>query len=178
MKRNLELLRKFDLEAAKKGELLTSPASVVNGEPMWEYVAGPDSIGEYIMKILDCGEFSNPAPAESFRMAPLGWIGERPVYAGDKLYHPAVPKSEYVVGGVNADGEFLVVDRCAPISSGNGGLTFTKPTTKRSGWINLYRRGGCPITKYSMVYGSETLAKNSINDSREYLATAEIHWEE
>ena len=94
---NADLLRPFDLEAAKAG----APVQILGRAPELTYVAGPDSAGKYIFKVPD-GRFTRPetCEVEKLRMAPLAWVEGRPVYRGDRLYSSFFDKM-FVVGGVS-----------------------------------------------------------------------------
>ena len=102
---NADLLRPFDLEAAKAG----APVQILGRtEPKLIYVAGPDSAGKYIFTIPD-GRFTRPesCEVEELRMVPLGWVEGRPVYRGDRLYSSFFDRM-FVVGGVSCtDSDYL-----------------------------------------------------------------------
>ncbi len=102
---NADLLRPFDLEAAKAG----APVQILGHTPIkMTYVAGPDSCGKYIFTIPD-GRFTRPesCEVERLRMVPLAWLEGRPVYKGDRLYSSFFKKM-FVVGGVSCtDSDYL-----------------------------------------------------------------------
>ena len=97
---NADLLRPFDLEAAKAG----APVQILGRAPKLTYVAGPDSAGKYIFTVPD-GRFTRPegCEVEKLRMAPLAWVEGRPLYKGDRLYSSFFDKM-FVVGGVTSSG--------------------------------------------------------------------------
>lgn len=87
---NYDLLRPFDLEAAKRGDLLTD---VCGNEYTFVAESGPD--GDHAIRQKSDGNvFVDRASA--LRMAPLAWVEGKPVYPGDVLYYNE--KSEYLIG--------------------------------------------------------------------------------
>lgn len=75
---NLELLRPFDLAAALRGE----PICYKDGS-LRDYIDGPDDAGSLCVKgdgRLVVGHQS------TYRMSPITWVDETPVYPGDTLY--------------------------------------------------------------------------------------------
>jgi len=81
--KDLTLLRPFDLEAAKRGDpLLYESHRAI-------FTAGPNAAGECVFDIEDRGFIvvgTNCRVALStIKMAPLAWVEDRPVYAGDNL---------------------------------------------------------------------------------------------
>ena len=85
MDHDYTLLRPFDEEAAKRGE----PICISSGTELWDYVAGPDSVGNLCLRIKDSGQFAaiNACPVSLFRMKPICWVEGKPVYKDDRLYH-------------------------------------------------------------------------------------------
>lgn len=86
--KNLSLLRPFDLEKAKAGE----PICNASGEPR-KFDNGPDEdgmIGVFYVDGSGLGRSVWGRPND-YRMAPLGWVDDRPVYEGDNLYLEGAP---------------------------------------------------------------------------------------
>lgn len=80
--KDYSLLRPFDLEAAKSGELF-----VFNdcGELLpRKFIAGPDIDGGVVVQDTD-GRFQ-VSQSLPYNMAPLCWVEGKPVYKGDVLY--------------------------------------------------------------------------------------------
>lgn len=145
--KDTSLLRPFDLEAAKNGELLICTHDFTGRE----YVAGPDNSGRIIVKD-NYGEFQlSQYYNDHYRMKPLAWCEGKPVYKGDVLYWNNYRGYKFVVGdgiiydtiikGLTYDvsGELLYGEE------GNSGvtandLTWSKPKqkVKRKVWINVY----------------------------------------
>ena len=163
---NTELLRPFDLEAAKAGDLLTDPHS----NYLWSYVAGPDAIGKHILGVesdQSKGVFTCPCKAENLRMAPLCWCEGRPVYKGDVLYGAY---GENVVKAANSLPGWLLSE--AGIDFQVEGCTWTKPKIKKSGWMNRYPTSGFGGALY------ETKARADLNALSNRTDCIEVHWEE
>ena len=153
---NYSLLRPFDLEAAKCGDLLTDSEDRCR----WSYVAGPDARNEYVMLIEgdapNKGEFTYPSRAEEFRMAPLAWVEDKPVYPGDVLYwsgrlgvESGAKFTARSSGGGFIRGETLFADGIRIAYEQSEGmlpesLTWTPPKQKKEMWVNVYPAGdGC-----------------------------------
>lgn len=142
--KDYSLLRPFDLEAAKRGDLITDNYMTFKGKAVWKYAAGPDSNGDIIVTKLSDGMFADKAREECFRMAPLTWVEGKPVYRGDVLYRTELRKT------ATADSAFTDADGDTYLSFKEGGnawicgpyntackLTWKKPKTKREGWVNM-----------------------------------------
>jgi hypothetical protein len=101
--KNHRLLRPFDAAAAARGERICNFC----GDELWDFVAGPDSVGNLVVKIKDDGRYVDPkkCPVSGFRMAPLCWVEGKPVYKGDTLYNPHVrhPFNKKIVEDVRAN---------------------------------------------------------------------------
>lgn len=116
---DFNLLRPFDPEAAKRGE----PLVTLDSGSFRKYIAGPDRRGRFVTE-TDQGMFII-GKAEHYRMAPLGWIEDKPVYRGDKLWHKL--RDEWIIAdSFNAAGAV-----CEKASGGIGdwpaNLSWTKP---------------------------------------------------
>lgn len=90
--RNLELLRPFDLEAAKGGARVAWLYSGDEGT----FVSGPDCNGCICIEWEGEGDCSGlrvyAEPFHDLRMAPLCWVEGKPVYKGDVLWIRGVTK--------------------------------------------------------------------------------------
>ena len=90
---NLDLLREFNLEAAKRGEEICWSDNTETLKLIAE--AGPD--GEYALKRDDGNNYL--AGGIQLRMKPLAWVGEKPVYRDSVLYSKYTGHA-YLVGEV------------------------------------------------------------------------------
>ena len=155
--KDLNLLRPFDLEAAKRGDLLTSSeGSIFDGDPVWRYVAGPDAGGFLVVEILSNSRFASLSPERCFRMAPLCWVEGRPVYKGDTLYckigGSKLKAAAFEGGLLRATFSETSISVARPDL-----VAWTKPVrmVKREGWINIstkivgidprFLAGGSPV---------------------------------
>jgi len=131
--KDYSLLRPFDLEAAKAGELLCDKSGRIG----WTYAAGPDNRGEISAIHSPSGNFIIPTASTEFRIAPLYWIEGRPVYKGDVLYGlwSTAPECGYTIThaengllcGRRSDGP----PRLGTILTRDGDLSWTSPMVKR-----------------------------------------------
>lgn len=116
---NYDLLRPFDLEAAKRGDLLTD---VCGNEYTFVAESGPD--GDHAIRQKSDGNvFVDRASA--LRMAPLAWVEGKPVYPGDVLWYKTnnfsmmvVERNPYTKTGLKG-----VVKEALPGSVFSGGET-------------------------------------------------------
>lgn len=89
MSKNRELLRPFDLEAAKRGE------PICWSHLDWNVVfIGAATDGQVAYECDGDVGFSR-YPEDSFRMKPLCWVEDRPVYKDDVLWNKLCPKYRY-----------------------------------------------------------------------------------
>lgn len=158
-KRDLSLLRDFDLEVAKNGALLATV-------------------------ILEDGKFDYPAHKDCFKMAPLAWLHGKPIYKGDVVYgtwSQANPEG-YVVQQIctNSHGDKY-------LSHGDEGsrnclqylkdidsfLTWSKPKQKKSFWINVYPN--LPDDVLTCVWSSKE--KADCHAGSERIACVEVQYE-
>lgn len=166
-KKDYSLLRPFDLEAAERGE----PTCWDDGS-VAEFVAyGAD--GRHCFRLED--DVLALHFADSIRMAPLAWIEGRPVYKDDVLYS-CVSGVRYVAssdGAIPPKGMTLKWDNYT-----EGVLTWTAPTVKREGWINLYPGGDgfAHAACASHPYRSKQEADARAGEGR--LACVRVEWEE
>ncbi len=87
--KNFNLLRPFNLELAKEGELLTS-MNEANDYKMLDFSIRNSNnkveIDAQLVNAEDNFKYSNQDES-SFRMKPLTWIDGKPVYKGDVLWY-------------------------------------------------------------------------------------------
>jgi len=175
---NNHLLRSFDLDTAKAGDLLTDS----HGKCLWSYVAGPDKKKEYVLMIeagTRKGEFAYPCPADVLRMQPLCWCEGKPVYKGDHLWQWYGNNGEKLEG-IASHTHKINATTYLEFTNGNNWatdgsishLTWTKPKAKKSGWMNIYsddkRRGSV----YSTKEEADRIGASNRTDC------VEVHWEE
>lgn len=166
---NYELLRPFDLEAAKAGAKITDMGMI---EHAFAAEAGPDGN----MAVRDPQGNVFVMDLSEARMVPLAWVEGKPVYPGDVLYQntPSLPGARTVVSGT-AEG---IVDH---LGNWNGiaHLTWTPPKVKKEGWINLYSKKG--MSKGMPVTGGQILPTKAVADNEAFdgrVACVRIEWEE
>jgi len=176
--KNYELLRPFDLEAAKAGEAIMGKD---DGESR-TFITGPDKHGYFVVESKE-GWYRFGKP-EDYRMAPLAWVEGKPVYKGDVLYWNSKtmePGSKFTVGAKLLDHDMIegvsVTTRGKTYDSPGTGLmlqslTWTKPKTQREAWLNIYPNGGCS----GNLYDTEEAANKASDPGR--LACIHIEWEE
>lgn len=163
------LLRPFDLEAAKRGEPLTTPNHRFEGRPVLKYTAGPDSNGDIVVTNIEGGNFDIAAPS-CFAMAPLAWVEGKPVYNGDVLWYKQdgvadIKESRTVKGISMYDDQGLEWEE-QPDGFYNwsyiANMTWTKPKQKikKQIWIN--------------VYPEETFTSHQSKERAEYMADKRI----
>lgn len=180
MENNYSPLPPFDLEKAKAGELLTTPnGALFVGKPIWKYAAGPDKAGNIIVEKLEDGKFAQKAPENCFRMVPLCWIENLPVYKGDVLYRTELMKfvtAESIYMDCDGD-EYLCFKEGGNVwfqgpYNTNVKLSWNKPKQKREGWINIYSGKG--VSSYIHISKEEALryAESDLID------TIKIEWYE
>lgn len=139
--KDYSLLRPFDAEAAKRGEQICNSS----GDALWDYVAGPDSLGRLAIVIKDSGAFINPkdCPAKMFRMAPLVWVEGRPVYKGDVLWSTSglhkgqkiIPNGRPAIESYGSEYLPIEFEGCDRPNVKVSSLTWKQPKTKREGWF-------------------------------------------
>lgn len=167
--KNFELLRPFDLEAAKRGDGITDSCG---GKVV--YIDGPDAAGNYAVRID--GHFA-VGSSERLRMAPLCWVEGRPVYKGDVLYmtvgvyagKPFVPHQ--FNGG-------MLINLAARHHYRAEYLTWTPPKVKREGWVNIYKLDSANawLAITSVVYKTQEFADKCAQNNR--VGCVHIEWEE
>lgn len=179
---NYELLRPFDLEAAKAGAKITDKTEI---EHTFAAEAGPD--GDMAVRdpqgnvfVMDLSEA---------RMVPLAWVEGKPVYPGDVLYwndNSTKSGSKFTAGnrvllGGLIDGVSVVIDGPVYNTGGmhSGNLTWTPPKVKKDGWVNVYPKSGfSPDKAYcdSHIYPTKVVADDKALFDR--VACVRIEWEE
>ena len=180
--KDYSLLRPFDLEAAKAGELLFEiymhGSKVKTDEKIGTYIAGPNNHNEYVISFPTNGYVTYTDSIKDVRMAPLAWVEGKPVYTGDTLYSPF-----FKSGGYSQDGLFTVTGYrvsdghsfyAAEISYSAATLvsscSWNKPKVKKSGWLNIYPNNDC-----SCMHPSKLAADTEKAGHRE--ACIEVFWE-
>lgn len=169
--KDYSLLRPFDLEAAKRGEVV---CWYYDGERL-EYVGTATSDGYAgCFKWLD-GDNAGTYEiyeSEDIRMAPLCWVEERPVYKGDVLWHKI--GNYFVTVEHPGDAEYFT---CEKGTFEYRYLTWTQPKVKREGWVNIYRRSVYGQERApDGVYATEQIANEGATNYR--IACIRIEWEE
>lgn len=89
-------LRPLDPSEARRGERLCS----ANGLQEVAFVAGPDSSGQVVVDINGAFVIDDPA---NWRLAPLGWIEQKPVYALNRLFNTLDGRCYTVTGDAGQD---------------------------------------------------------------------------
>lgn len=176
--KDYSLLRPFDLEAAKAGEIVQwyqdnstleyiGPSTSLGEAGCFKWLSGEDTTGTY-----------EGYKAEQLRMAPLAWVEGKPVYKGDVLYssffkeHPSDKENltgHFVVGGYGTDGQFYKAANAAFRTTINS-CSWNNPKVKKSGWMNSYGSGE------NYVYPTKDRADAMATHNRK--ACIEIFWEE
>lgn len=181
--KDYSLLRPFDLEAAKAGEIVQwyqdnstleyiGPSTSLGEAGCFKWLSGEDTTGTY-----------EGYKAEQLRMAPLAWVEGKPVYKGDILYwnkKSSYPGAVFTVGskiiyGTLISGKTVMPDGTVYPDDNESGmlainLTWNKPKVKKSGWMNCYEHNG------NCVYPTKTRADLYALPSR--TTCIEIFWEE
>ena len=184
-KKDYSLLRPFDLEKAKNGELVSDEIDTT----IWSYVAGSDTGDNYILLINNSeymanGEFTYPCKSKNLRMKPLCWVEGKPVYKGDVLYWYGSRPFKFVVGnkiicedilqGYSYDSNGnLVYGEYGNSGVSPSDLTWNKPKRKekRTVWINVY-----PDDLHT-IYSSKEEADVSAYSPRIACVETEIEYE-
>lgn len=87
--KNYDLLRPFDLDKFKAGDLVVWSLEIDEEVETGKFVAGPDcNRGICILWDKDSGlqTYDDTEQTEFLRMAPLAWVEGKPVYKEDVLY--------------------------------------------------------------------------------------------
>lgn len=179
---NYELLRPFDLEAAKAGAKITDKTEI---EHTFAAEAGPD--GDMAVRdpqgnvfVMDLSEA---------RMVPLAWVEGKPVYPGDVLYWndtSSAPGSKFTAE--NRPSVSSLVMGSSTTTTGatytDGGmyaaqLTWNKSKVRKEGWINVYPKNGS--SKGKPVTGGQIHPTKAVADKEAFedrVACVRIEWEE
>ena len=166
--KDYSLLRPFDLEKAKRGELICWFKNGTRAEYVGE--CGMYNENDICVKYVDgdgCAIAGTFVMNESryFRMAPFCWVEGKPVYKGDVLYKDC---KKFVVNGMYGPKCVLADEPFVGCSVEK--LTWNPPKVKREGWVNVYGYGS------SFIYATENDADNNALASR--IACVRIEWEE
>ena len=174
---NYELLRPFDLEAAKAGAKITDKTEI---EHTFAAEAGAD--GDMAVRDPQGNVFVMHLPEA--RMVPLAWVEGKPVYRDDVLYvknHTgrtgSVVTAEFAENG---DGycRFRTYNGAVPLILLSE-LTWNPPKVKKEGWINLYPANGA--SQGAPICGGcvhATKEKADRDASLDRTACIHIEWEE
>lgn len=147
---DLSLLRPFNLEAAKNGELLTA----VNNCYSFKFLTYCKSDNNIYCQLTDNSQdHVYLYTTNNLRMKPLAWVEGKHVYKGDVLYWKyknykflAVDKiiEDNIIQGYTCDhdGE-IIYGKEGDSGVTSGTLTWNKPKqkVKRKIWINVYPDG-------------------------------------
>lgn len=186
MNKYFSLLRQFDIEAAKRGDMLCN----LTGDVGWKYVAGPDCDGKIVTIHIETGLLIGPYLPKEFRMAPLAMVEDKPVYSGDVLYSKYKPSSPLSVDGL-VDKDLLALkpsdaEHLCHVSV--QWLSWTPQKVKKQGWINIcavsnvsgsttWRING-RVTRNCDIFADEQSAKKRADQCGDVIATIPIEWEE
>ena len=174
---NYELLRPFNLEAAKAGAKITDKTEI---EHTFAAEAGAD--GDMAVRDPQGNVFVMHLPEA--RMVPLAWVEGKPVYRDDVLYvknHTgrtgSVVTAEFAENG---DGycRFRTYNGAVPLILLSE-LTWNPPKVKKEGWINLYPANGA--SQGAPICGGcvhATKEKADRDASLDRTACIHIEWEE
>ena len=174
---NYELLRPFDLEAAKAGAKITDKTEI---EHTFAAEAGAD--GDMAVRDPQGNVFV--MHLSEARMVPLAWVEGKPVYRDDVLYvknHTgrtgSVVTAEFAENG---DGycRFRTYNGAVPLILLSE-LTWNPPKVKKEGWINLYPANGA--SQGAPICGGcvhATKEKADRDASLDRTACIHIEWEE
>lgn len=167
MEKDFRLLRPFDLEAAKRGDMLIDTYG-----DQCKYVAGPHHVTKEVVVEFtgDLGFITGKAT--DLRMAPLAWVEGKPVYKGDVLWHE-------VIGRVEVSALHEASPPCVEVVGRKdypwiSALTWTPPKVKREGWVNILEEGRLAglIIHPSRKYADESAKLTG------RIACVRIEWEE
>lgn len=145
MSKKYELLRPFDLEAAKRGDAVCTK----NSEMMrfvGVSVSGDNiAICEHYVKVNGChGRSVEYFDFSALRMEPLAWVEDHPVYRGDLLYYldSLAGWQEFIAHDSESciEGKYFYPVEVAFIGVCAGNLTWKKPIKKKYVWLNIYQR--------------------------------------
>lgn len=172
--KDFSLLRSFDLEAAKRGELVCFYTNGHKAKYFGESVHREGDLCIQWLETVDCVESGKFAMLEAnlLRMVPLCWVEGKPVYKGDVLWHTIGKYFVTVENPIDAK-----AFRCEKGTFGYQYLTWTPPKVKRDGWVNIYWTAtDAYCARTSGVYPSESEATANAQCGR--IACVRIEWEE
>lgn len=103
----------------------------------------------------------------NFKMLPLFFVEDKPVYPGDVLYDTENEEHWHFTPGDEYPESYAEY------------LTWNKPKVKKEAWVNLYKTSmSCAGVDVGSVYSNEDKAKNGAVDKKSYIKTIRIEWEE
>lgn len=161
---NHELLRPFDIEAAKRGD----PVKWFDQDVRWLGLSVHQENRDFAQNIVEHPGGLSYVRDEELRMAPLAWIEGRPVYKGDVLWH-RVNEETVVVDEV--DGK--KVKKNTGCWRDIEYLTWERPKVKREGWLNIYRGHETGGKVYDTKDGADIASSGYTR-----LTCVRIEWEE
>lgn len=179
---NYELLRPFDLEAAKAGAKITDMGMI---EHAFAAEAGPDGG----MAVRDPQGNVFVMDLSEARMVPLAWVEGKPVYPGDVLYWndtSSAPGSKFTAE--NRPSVSSLVMGSSTTTTGatytDGGmyaaqLTWTLLKVKKEGWINGYSTSLASNARPRFVgYVHPTKSCADFDAGEDRITCVRIEWEE
>lgn len=185
--KDYSLLRPFDLEKAKNGELICWWEDGTKAEYIGE--CGMNNENDICVKYLEDSSRGKVRKntyvmneSYYFRMAPLAWVEGKPVYKGDVLYGKNFPEYRYDVSHADDNNIFTIENETGSYCNAPENLTWNKPKQKKSKkvWGNIYPETDVigQISYSGNWYGSEHIAKlNSLLGCIGQVEL-EINWEE
>lgn len=142
MSKKYELLRPFDLEAAKRGDAVCAEDIEMPRFVGVSASGGNIAICEHYVKVHGCHSLSvGYFDFSALRMEPLAWVEDCPVYRGDLLYYLDLMLGwqEFIAHerGINGEEVYLSTEgasKCVYVRT----LTWKKPIKKKYVWLNIY----------------------------------------
>lgn len=183
MEKDYSLLMPFDLEAAKRGELVLFTEEAARCDV---FVAGSPSGTHCFSKPNGALYLANE---NNVRMAPLAWVEGRPVYKGDVLFghwKGSWPSGYVITGQENGVpvGYRKGIERQTLGSrlSDDGDYSWIPPKVKREGFVLLHNNGlGETIVRCGKIYKSiddAEAVRSKIGEVDGVIACVRIEWDE
>lgn len=171
MTKRYDLLRLYNLEQAKVGDMvtITSFGKEYEGEVL--------VVKEGFLVTWAAGTVDVYGPNVKIFRSPLAWVEDKPVYKGDILYY----KDGNAFCPDRIEGDLLWQDLkgVPPLICRVTDLTWTKPIrkVKRQGWVNVYGDPKAPYLRaLSDPHSTKELADVCARLGR--LDCVQISWEE
>lgn len=175
--KDYSLLRPFDLEKAKNGNLLCN----IYDEYTYKLLSYTMNTNEELLSVQvevvkGIPHQYNVRDLTTLKMKPLAWVEGKPVYKGDILYSKVIKGFDYLVDSVSERGDIISYssDYLGRIEEPCN-LTWNKPKQKKSKkvWVNIY-----PNNEVGNTYNTK---KDAICNAKCNVVTTievEINWEE